>query len=42
VVVRLEGTNSEEARELLRNSEMDFVVATTLEDAAEKVVKTLN
>jgi succinyl-CoA synthetase beta subunit len=41
VVVRLEGTNAEEANELLRNSEMDFVVATTLEDAAEKVVKTL-
>ena len=41
VVVRLEGTNAEEANELLRNSEMDFIVATTLEDAAEKVVKTL-
>lgn len=42
VVVRLEGTNAEEANELLRNSEMDFIVATTLEDAAEKVVKTLS
>lgn len=42
VVVRLEGTNAEEAGELLRNSEMDFIVATTLEDAAEKVVKTLS
>ncbi len=41
VVVRLEGTNAEEANELLRKSEMDFIVATTLEDAAEKVVKTL-
>jgi succinyl-CoA synthetase beta subunit len=42
VVVRLEGTNAEEANELLRNSKMDFIVATTLEDAAEKVVKTLS
>jgi len=42
VVVRLEGTNAEEARELLKNSDMDFIVATTLEDAAEKVVKTLS
>ncbi len=42
VVVRLEGTNAEEARELLKNSDMDFIVATTLEDAAEKVVDTLS
>ena len=42
VVVRLEGTNAEEAGELLRKSEMDFIVATTLEDAAAKVVKTLS
>ena len=41
VVVRLEGTNAEEAGELLNNSDMKFIVATTLEDAAEKVVKTL-
>ena len=41
VVVRLEGTNAEEAGELLRNSEMDFIVAKTLEEAAEKVVQTL-
>jgi succinyl-CoA synthetase beta subunit len=41
VVVRLEGTNAEEAGKLLNNSDMKFIVATTLEDAAEKVVKTL-
>ncbi len=37
IIVRLEGTNSVEAGELLRNSSLDFVVATTLEDAAKKV-----
>ena len=41
VVVRLEGTNSEEAGELLKNSNMDFVVASTLEEAAKKVVSRL-
>lgn len=41
VVVRLEGTNAEEAGELLKNSGMDFIVAVTLEDAAAKVVETL-
>ena len=42
VVVRLEGTNAEEAADLLNKSDIDFIVAKTLEDAAEKVVKTLN
>jgi len=37
IIVRLEGTNSVEAGELLRNSGIDFVVATTLDDAAQKV-----
>jgi succinyl-CoA synthetase beta subunit len=41
VVVRLEGTNAHEAGELLNNSDIDFIVAKTLEDAAEKVVDTL-
>jgi len=41
VVVRLEGTNAVEAGELLNASNMDFIVATTLEDAAQKVVNTL-
>jgi len=38
MVVRLEGTNAIEARELLRNSGMSFEVAASLEEAAEKVV----
>jgi succinyl-CoA synthetase beta subunit len=42
VVVRLEGTNAEEAGDLLQNSNIDFIVAKTLEDAADKVVKTLS
>jgi len=33
IVVRLEGTNAIEAREILKNSDVDFVVATTIEDA---------
>jgi len=41
VVVRLEGTNAKEAGILLNESGMDFIVATTLEDAAQKVVNTL-
>jgi succinyl-CoA synthetase beta subunit len=41
VVVRLEGTNAIEAGELLNTSTMDVIVATTLEDAAQKVVNTL-
>ncbi len=38
LVVRLEGTNAKEARELLANSDMNFEVASSLEEAAEKVV----
>ncbi len=38
VVVRLEGTNAKEAGVLLQNSGMDFIVADTIEDAAQKVV----
>ncbi len=38
VVVRLEGTNAKEASVLLKESGMDFIVASTIEDAAEKVV----
>ena len=41
VVVRLEGTNAKEAAELLENSDIDFIVAKTLEDGAQKVVNTL-
>lgn len=42
VVVRLEGTNAEEAAEILKKSDMDFIVAKTLEEAAQKVVAALN
>ncbi len=38
VVVRLEGTNAELARDLLASSGVDIIPATSLEDAAEKVV----
>ena len=38
VIVRLEGTNAKKARELLNNSPLDFIVATSLSDAAEKAV----
>jgi succinyl-CoA synthetase beta subunit len=41
VVVRLEGTNAEEARAILEASSIDFVVANDLRDAAEKVVSSL-
>tara|TARA_B100001029_G_C15051159_1_gene450809 strand:+ start:296 stop:1465 length:1170 start_codon:yes stop_codon:yes gene_type:complete len=39
VVVRLEGTNAEAARKLFSESPVEFIVANSLEDAAEKVVK---
>ncbi len=42
VVVRLEGTNAEEAARLLDESGLDLITAANLEDAAEKVVNTLN
>ena len=38
VVVRLEGTNAKEGAELLKNSGLNFAVASGLKDAAEKVV----
>lgn len=38
VVVRMEGTNAVQAREMLENSPLEFIVATTLEDAALKAV----
>jgi succinyl-CoA synthetase beta subunit len=41
VVVRLEGTNAREAGELLEKSDIDFIVADNLEDAARKVVDAL-
>jgi len=41
IVVRLEGTNAVEAGELLNNSGLNFEVAVTLKDAAEKVTAIL-
>ncbi len=38
VVVRLEGTNVEKGREILKGSGLDFIVADGMKDAAEKVV----
>jgi succinyl-CoA synthetase beta subunit len=39
VVVRLEGTNVKQGREILENSGLEFVVATDMADAAQKVVQ---
>jgi len=41
LVVRLEGTNVETAREMLEGSDRDIISATDLTDAAQKVVATL-
>jgi succinyl-CoA synthetase beta subunit len=38
IVLRLEGTNVEEGREILKQSGFNFIVAETMKDAAEKVV----
>ncbi|MBK9249306.1 MAG: ADP-forming succinate--CoA ligase subunit beta [Ignavibacteria bacterium] len=42
VIVRLEGTNAKEAQEILQNSGMAFLVASNLQDAANKVTEALN
>jgi succinyl-CoA synthetase beta subunit len=38
IVLRLEGTNVEQGREILKQSGLNFMVAETMKDAAEKVV----
>jgi succinyl-CoA synthetase beta subunit len=38
IVLRLEGTNVEQGREILQRSGLNFIVAQTMKDAAEKVV----
>ena len=38
IVVRLQGTNAREGREILRDSDVEFIVAETLHEAAEKAV----
>ncbi len=42
VVVRLQGTNAEEAKRILEESGLNIISADTFADAAEKVVKVLN
>jgi succinyl-CoA synthetase beta subunit len=39
LVLRLEGTNVEQGRQILKNSGLNFIVATDMKDAAEKVVR---
>ncbi len=42
VVIRLEGTNAKEASKLLEQSPLNFIVANSLSDAAEKAVAATN
>lgn len=42
IVIRLEGTNANEAAELLANSNLNFEVAQSLKEAAEKVTAVLS
>jgi succinyl-CoA synthetase beta subunit len=42
VIIRLEGTNAREAAELLHQAKMDFIVANSLQQAADKVVGVLH
>lgn len=42
VVVRLQGTNAEEAKKLLDESGLNLIPATTLEEAAEKVTEAIS
>ena len=41
VIVRLNGTNSEEAKEILSNSDVSVIAASGMKDAAEKAVKAI-
>ena len=41
VIVRLEGTNSEEAKEILARSKLSIIPASNMKDAALKVVKSI-
>lgn len=42
VIIRLDGTNAVEAREILVKSGLNFLVAATLQDAADKVTEALS
>ena len=39
LVVRLEGTNVEQGRQILANSGLNMIVANTMDEAAKKVVQ---
>ena len=41
VIVRLNGTNAEEAKKILSNSDVSIIAANGMKDAAEKAVKTI-
>ena len=41
LVIRLAGTNVKKGNEILKNSNIDYIEASTLEDAANKAVKAL-
>lgn len=41
LIVRLDGTNAVEAREILQKSGLNFLVAATLQDAADKVAEAM-
>jgi len=42
IVIRLQGTNAEQGAEILKNSGLNFEVATELKEAAEKVASIVN
>ena len=42
IIIRLAGTNAEEATKLLKNAKQDFIITDRLEDAAEKAVNSAN
>lgn len=41
LIVRLEGTNVERGKEILKSSGMDIITADDLDDAASKAVKSI-
>ena len=41
LIVRLQGTNAEEAREILDESGLDIMTATLFQEAADKVTQAL-
>lgn len=42
LIVRLEGTNVEKGKEILKSSGMDIITADDLDDAASKAVKSIS